>query len=72
MVDRCTNCGAVREEYAEDEVGHCIIILNTFISREPALAAPLLPEILLTVSRVARQPQVRVRVNASTFVLRCQ
>ena len=53
VVDRCTNCGAVREEYAEDEVGHCIIILNTFIAREPALAAPLLPEILLTVSREA-------------------
>jgi hypothetical protein len=58
IVDRCSNCGSVKEEYSEDEIGHCVIILNMFINREPALAAPLLPEILLTVSRVARQPQV--------------
>ena len=64
-MDRCTHCYAVREEYAEDEVGHCVIILNTFIAREPALAAPLLPEILLTVARVARQPQVSTGFNTS-------
>ena len=68
VVDRCTNCGAVREEYAEDEVGHCIIILNTFIAREPALAAPLLPEILLTVSRVARQPQYSWELDSNAYV----
>ncbi len=52
VVDRCSNCGAVLEEYSEDEVGHCVVVLGTFINREPGLAAPLLPEILLTTSKV--------------------
>nr|XP_040575380.1 protein unc-79 homolog [Lepeophtheirus salmonis] len=55
VVDRCSQCGQIKEEYSDEEIGLCIIILNTFINREPGLAAPLLPEILLTVTRIAQK-----------------
>lgn len=48
---RCSECGAALEEYNDEEIGIMIIILNTFIHREPALAAAFLPEILTTVSK---------------------
>lgn len=48
---RCSECGMVKEEYSDEEIGLCIIILGTFIHREPALAAPLLPDILSIVSK---------------------
>lgn len=57
--DRCSECGTVIEEYSDEEMGLCIIILGTFIHREPALAAPMLPDILSIVARVtdkARYP----------------
>ncbi|XP_059622044.1 protein unc-79 homolog [Phlebotomus argentipes] len=52
---RCGECGAVLEEYSDEEIGILIIILGTFIHREPSLAAPFLPEILLVVSKFAMQ-----------------
>ncbi|XP_055716676.1 protein unc-79 homolog isoform X6 [Phlebotomus papatasi] len=52
---RCGECGAVLEEYSDEEIGILIIILGTFIHREPTLAAPFLPEILLVVSKFAMQ-----------------
>lgn len=55
VVDRCSECGAVREEYSDEEIGIMIIILGTFIHREPQLAAPFLPEILMAVSKFAMQ-----------------
>lgn len=39
------------EEYSDEEIGIMVIILGTFIHREPALAAPFLPEILSTVTK---------------------
>ncbi|XP_015191031.1 PREDICTED: protein unc-79 homolog isoform X6 [Polistes dominula] len=53
VYDRCSDCGTVKEEYSDEELGLCIIILGTFIHREPSLAAPLLPEILSVVTKVA-------------------
>jgi hypothetical protein len=50
LVYRCSECGTIKEEYSDEELGLCIIILGTFIHREPALAAPLLPEILTVVA----------------------
>lgn len=43
---RCSKCNAPFEEFAEEELGLCIVILSTFIHREPSLAASMLPEIL--------------------------
>lgn len=53
IYDRCSECGTIKEEYSDEELGLCIITLGTFIHREPALAAPLLPEILGIVTKVA-------------------
>ena len=54
--------------YSEDEVGHCIIILSTLINREPSLCAPLLPEILLTVTRVIRDTQYSWELDSNVYV----
>ncbi|XP_076284317.1 UNC-79 domain-containing protein isoform X2 [Lasioglossum baleicum] len=48
----CSDCGTLKEEYSDEELGLCIINLGTFIHREPSLAAPLLPEILRVVTKV--------------------
>ncbi|KAF6204812.1 hypothetical protein GE061_018974 [Apolygus lucorum] len=56
IYERCGECGTVKEEYNDDELGLCIVILGTFIHREPALAAPLLPEILTIVAKLALTP----------------
>ncbi|XP_020280656.1 protein unc-79 homolog isoform X3 [Pseudomyrmex gracilis] len=53
VYDRCSECGTIKEEYSDEELGLCIITLGTFIHREPSLAAPLLPEILSIVTKVA-------------------
>ncbi|XP_072766929.1 protein unc-79 homolog isoform X2 [Anoplolepis gracilipes] len=52
VYDRCSECGTIKEEYSDEELGLCIITLGTFIHREPSLAAPLLPEILGVVTKV--------------------
>ncbi len=66
--DRCSRCGLPKEEYSEDEVGQSIIILGTFIQQEPSLVAPLLPEILLTVTRVARTTQYSWELDSSVYI----
>lgn len=43
---RCPKCNAPFEEFSEEELGLCIVIISTFVHREPALAASMLPEIL--------------------------
>ncbi|XP_076762516.1 UNC-79 domain-containing protein isoform X10 [Xylocopa sonorina] len=53
IYERCSECGTIKEEYSDEELGLCIINLGTFIHREPFLAAPLLPEILRVVTKVA-------------------
>ncbi|XP_053969855.1 protein unc-79 homolog isoform X5 [Anastrepha ludens] len=52
VCDRCTDCGALIEEYTDEDIGILIVILGTFIHREPAMAAPFLPEILTLTSRI--------------------
>lgn len=49
---RCSECGALLEEYSDEEIGIMVIALGTFIHREAALAAPFLPEILTTVTKL--------------------
>lgn len=51
--ERCSECGNIKEEYSDEELGLCIVALGTFIHREPVLAAPMLPDILSTVAKVA-------------------
>lgn len=49
--ERCLTCNNVYQEFSEEEIGMCIVILRTFIHREPSLAASILPEILKLVSK---------------------
>ena len=43
---RCSKCNAPFEEFSEEELGLCIVIISTFVHRELALAGTMLPEIL--------------------------
>lgn len=49
--ERCMECGAVKEIYTDEEMGLFLVVLGTFIHREPAIAAPYLPDILQIVSK---------------------
>lgn len=51
VVDRCLKCHSVLESYDDETVSLSIICLATFIHREPALAAPLLLDMLHSVSK---------------------
>ncbi|ESO85360.1 hypothetical protein LOTGIDRAFT_154853 [Lottia gigantea] len=57
LIERCTECGAVLELYDDDTIGLCIVVLTTFIHREPELATPMLLPILQCVSRIAASNQ---------------
>ncbi|XP_035781360.1 protein unc-79 homolog isoform X1 [Anopheles albimanus] len=63
ICNRCSECGAIQEEYSDEEMGIMLIILSTFIHREPSLSAPLLPEVLTIASRISLHP---------TFPWRCE
>ncbi|XP_063897026.1 protein unc-79 homolog [Helicoverpa armigera] len=51
---RCAECGTAVEQYSDEELGLCIIVLATFVHREPAAAAGMLPALLHNVSRVVQ------------------
>ncbi|KAJ8708993.1 hypothetical protein PYW07_008819 [Mythimna separata] len=51
---RCAECGTAVEQYSDEELGLCIIVLATFVHREPAAAAGMLPQLLHNVSRVVQ------------------
>lgn len=48
---RCSDCGTRKEEYSDDEIGLCIVLLGTFVHRAPSVAACLLPEILTILAK---------------------
>lgn len=49
--EHCIDCNQVLEEFSEHELDLCITILSTFINREPAMSASLLPLILSLMSK---------------------
>ncbi|XP_061729504.1 protein unc-79 homolog isoform X3 [Cydia pomonella] len=51
---RCAECGTAVEQYSDEELGLCVIILATFVHREPCAAAGMLPALLHNVSRVVQ------------------
>lgn len=51
MIYRCSDCGTRKEEYSDDEIGLCIVLLGTFVHRSPSVAACLLPEILTVLAK---------------------
>ncbi|WAR19666.1 UNC79-like protein [Mya arenaria] len=53
MVERCGDCNAILEQYDDETIGMCVVVLATYIHREPSLATPMLLESLIAVSRIA-------------------
>lgn len=51
--EKCFDCGNIIEEFSEEEIGMCIVILGAYIHHEPGMAAPILPEILKLVAKFA-------------------
>jgi len=51
VLDKCLKCHAVLESYDDETISLSVICLATFIHREPALAAPLLLDMLHSVSK---------------------
>ena len=49
--EHCIDCNQVLEEFSEHELDLCITILSTFINREPAMSASMLPLILSLMSK---------------------
>lgn len=66
--ERCSECGALKEEYTDEELGLFIVILGTFIHREPALACPFLPDILVFVSKMAHHHTFSWQYESSTHL----
>ncbi|KAM3960770.1 LOW QUALITY PROTEIN: UNC-79 domain-containing protein [Aphomia sociella] len=63
---RCAECGTAVEQYSDEELGLCVIVLATFVHREPAAAAPMLPALLHNVSRVVQLGQYSWQVDTNT------
>ncbi|VDM97776.1 unnamed protein product [Thelazia callipaeda] len=53
---RCGYCNAVIKSFDEETLSLCMIALETFVHREPAMAAPLLFRIISTVVRLIEKP----------------
>ncbi|XP_076339617.1 UNC-79 domain-containing protein isoform X3 [Tachypleus tridentatus] len=51
VTERCSECGGVLQEFSNEELGLCIVILSTYVHREPILASSLLPEMFQAVSK---------------------
>ncbi|XP_053615401.1 protein unc-79 homolog isoform X1 [Plodia interpunctella] len=63
---RCAECGCAVEQCSDEELGLCVIVLATFIHREPAAAAGMLPALLQAVSRVVQLGQYSWQVDTNT------
>ncbi|XP_060806027.1 protein unc-79 homolog [Amyelois transitella] len=63
---RCAECGCAVEQCSDEELGLCVIVLATFIHREPAAAAGMLPALLQSVSRVVQLGQYSWQVDTNT------
>jgi len=69
VIDRCSSCGALTEKYTDSEVALALVVVNTFVHRDPQLAASLLPEIFIVVSRIASKPLYNWELEGSLTVI---
>ena len=69
VIDRCATCGALTERYTHSEVALSLVVVNTFVHRDPQLAAPLLPEIMIVAARIAAQPLYSWEAEGSLTVI---
>lgn len=47
----CPGCGLCLEQFDEETINMCVIVLSTFVHRYPAVSTPWLLKILLCVGR---------------------
>lgn len=69
VIDRCSTCGALTERYTHSEVALALVVVNTFVHRDPQLAAHLLPEILIVAARIAARPLYSWETEGSLTVI---
>ncbi|CAI4221088.1 unnamed protein product [Auanema sp. JU1783] len=53
---RCSHCNDAIESFDEETISLCLISVETFLHREPSMAAPILFRILHTVTRLINRP----------------
>ena len=53
---RCGHCNEILEWLDEETISLCLVSLETFLHREPAMAAPILFKVLHTVTRLIDHP----------------
>ncbi|KAK7103573.1 protein unc-79 homolog isoform X3 [Littorina saxatilis] len=68
MVERCSECNLVLEQYDDETIGLCITVLATFIHREPTLATPMLLNMLQCVSRIASSNQYSWQAESNVII----
>ncbi|RWS14223.1 protein unc-79-like protein [Dinothrombium tinctorium] len=68
IFERCQFCGNIFEEFSEEDIGMCIAILGTYVHREPGLAASIMPEMLLLVSKFATFNQYPWQNESSIYI----
>ena len=69
VIDRCSRCGAIQERYSHSEISLSLVVINTLVHRDPELAAPLLPEIFLVISRLAAAPLYSWEEEGSNIII---
>ncbi|XP_025104233.1 protein unc-79 homolog isoform X4 [Pomacea canaliculata] len=68
IVERCSECNLVLEQYDDETIGLSITVLATFIHREPTLATPMLLNMLQCVSRVASSSQYSWQAESNIII----
>ncbi|KAH9514229.1 Protein unc-79 [Bulinus truncatus] len=68
MVERCSECNAILEQYDDDTIGLCIINLATFIHREPGLATPKMLDMLQCVASIASGSQYSWQAESNIII----
>ncbi|RWS30132.1 protein unc-79-like protein [Leptotrombidium deliense] len=66
--ERCPLCGNIFEEFTEEDIAMCIVILGTYIHREPGLAANIMPEMLLMVAKYANLNRYPWQCESSIYI----
>ncbi|XP_053376174.1 protein unc-79 homolog isoform X2 [Mercenaria mercenaria] len=68
MVERCQDCSAILEQYDDEIIGLSVVVLATYIHREPSLATPMLLESLIAVSRIASSSPYAWQMETNVMV----
>ncbi|XP_074643701.1 protein unc-79 homolog [Tubulanus polymorphus] len=69
IMERCPECHAVLETYDDEVISNSIVCLATYIHREPALATPLLLEMLQAVSRISSSSPYSWQAECNSLII---